>query len=142
MQLTVAELIRMIPHGESMCMIGEVLFWDSETICCRSDRKAAAANPLIEGHEMHSVLLIEYGAQAAAIHAALLQGGSAGGRAAYLGAVRGTEFIREFLVPEEPVEIKAHCQLSSTDGAIYDFEALQQGTLVMRGRLILNQPPR
>ena len=70
MPLTRREIVDLIPHGESMCMLDEVVSWDSEHIHCRSTDFARASNPLFEKDQLHSVMLIEYAAQAAAVHAA------------------------------------------------------------------------
>ncbi len=140
MPLTSADLVKMIPHGASMCMIDEVLTWDGQMIHCRSRAPAGRHNPLVENQQLHSLLLIEYGAQAAAIHAALLSSGLGKCRPAYIGAVRSVEFMTDYLTGDDEILIEASCQLSSNEGAIYDIEARQADHIVLRSRLILNQP--
>lgn len=140
MSLVFVDLVKLIPHGESMCLIDEVVAWDNDAIHCRSEAPAVRRNPLVDGSPVRCVILIEYAAQAAAIHAALLHSGLGDAQPAYLGAVRGVEFSADYLADDLDIQIEARCQLHSTGGAIYDIEARQADNPVLCGRLILNQP--
>ena len=140
MPLTRREIVDLIPHGESMCMLDEVVSWDSEHIHCRSTDFARASNPLFEKDQLHSVMLIEYAAQAAAVHAALLHSKLGESRPAYLGAVKSVELLESAVDNNTPIDIDAHCLLNSSSGAIYEVLAQQGQQPVMRGRLVLNQP--
>ena len=127
MSLTRREIVDLIPHGESMCMLDEVVSWDNERIHCRST-------------DFARVMLIEYAAQAAAVHAALLNSKLGETRPAYLGAVKSVELLESAVDNDTPIDIDAQCLLNNSSGAIYEVLA-QQGQLpVMRGRLVLNQP--
>lgn len=140
MSLTRREIVDLIPHGESMCMLDEVVSWDNERIHCRSTDFARTSNPLFEKDQLHSVMLIEYAAQAAAVHAALLNSKLGETRPAYLGAVKSVELLESAVDNDTPIDIDAQCLLNNSSGAIYEVLA-QQGQLpVMRGRLVLNQP--
>ena len=55
-----------------MCLLDGVLAWDEKTIHAISDGHARADNPLRGEHGLHTVHLAEYGAQAMAVHGALL----------------------------------------------------------------------
>lgn len=139
------QIAALIPHGDSMCMLDEVSVWDAEQIQCRSLQFAGEHNPLFEDGRLETVLLIEYAAQAAAIHAALLQSELGKPRPAYIGAVKSIELLA-MVNNSLAIEISAHCLLNNSSGAIYEFVATQTNSssttnsTLMKGRLILNQP--
>ncbi len=63
-----------------MCLLDEVLEWSAQRIRCRSDSHRRAGNPLRSGGRLGAACAVEYAAQAAALHGALLReaGGLAG----------------------------------------------------------------
>lgn len=130
----------LIPHGDSMCMLDEIIAWDETRIHGRSHTFAADTNPLFENGQLDSVLLIEYGAQAAAVHAALLQSKLGEARPAYIGAVKDVELFTAMADNSTALDLHLQCLLSSSQGAIYELVAQQADTLLLRGRLILSQP--
>ncbi len=139
-QLNRQEIAALIPHGHAMCLLDEVVHWDAEHIHCRSSHFAGSHNPLFEAGQLESVLLIEYAAQAAAIHAGLLQSQLGKARPAYIGAVKNIELLKPLSDNQLALEVVAQCLLSSSNGAIYDVVVSQENCPVMQGRLILNQP--
>lgn len=140
MLLNRAQIAALIPHGKAMCMLDEVVAWDVQQIRCRSSYFAHSDNPLFEKGQLDSVLLLEYAAQAAAVHAALLQSTLGSARPAYVGAVKSVEILKPVSDNRSAIDIEAHCLLNNSSGAIYEVLAHQQGDLLIRGRLILNQP--
>lgn len=139
-----AQIAALIPHGESMCMLDEVISWDEQQIHCRSHSHshsfASSTNPLFENDQLDTVLLLEYGAQAAAVHAGLLQSRLGEMRPAYIGAVKDVEFLAAIADNSLALDVHAQCLLSSSQGAIYELVAQQAGNTLLRGRLILSQP--
>lgn len=135
-----AQISRLIPHGESMCMLDEIISWDESRIHGRSNNFAVSSNPLFENGELDTVLLIEYGAQAAAVHAALIQSQLGETRPAYIGAVKDIELFTRIADNSIALDIDACCLLANRNGAIYEVTARQVETLLLRGRLILSQP--
>jgi len=65
------EICRLIPHEGSMCLLGEVRFWDENKIICASMTHIDTRNPLRNENELPMLSLIEYGAQAMAVHGCL-----------------------------------------------------------------------
>lgn len=61
-----------IPHQGRMCLLDEVLSWDSSHVRCRTRTHRAPDNPLRLHGRLGTVCGIEYGAQAMAVHGALL----------------------------------------------------------------------
>ncbi len=62
-----------IPHRGRMCLLDEVLAWDSTFVRCRSATHRAADHPLRSHGRLGIACGIEYAAQAMAVHGALLQ---------------------------------------------------------------------
>ncbi|WP_052417534.1 hypothetical protein [Cellvibrio mixtus] len=135
-----ARIVTLIPHGDSMCMLDEIIRWDETRIHGRSHNLAASTNPLFEDGQLDSVLLIEYGAQAAAVHAALLHSKLGESRPAYIGAVKDVELFTAMADNSTALDLYLECLLSSSQGAIYELVAQQADKLLLRGRLILSQP--
>lgn len=134
------QIAALIPHGDSMCLLDEVIAWDERQIHCRSHHFASVTNPLFEGGQLDTVLLLEYGAQAAAVHAGLLQSRLGESRPAYIGAVKDVELLAAIADNSRALDLYAQCLLSSSQGAIYELVAQQAGNTLLRGRLILSQP--
>ncbi|MFK7978150.1 MAG: hypothetical protein AB8C02_18600, partial [Halioglobus sp.] len=65
----------MIPHDGAMCLLDAVEHWDQDTITCYSTSHHAADNPLRENGTLACITLVEYAAQAAAVHAGLVDAG-------------------------------------------------------------------
>lgn len=87
-----------------------------------------------------SLLLIEYGAQAAAIHAALQGTGSASDGPAYIGAVKKYRALKPTFSCQKPVSFAATRLLAQASGAIYEVDCHQDQQLIVQFRLILNRP--
>ncbi len=75
-----SEWSQLIPHQGAMCLLDRVQSWDAERIHALSDSHRRADNPLRSDDRLRAVHLCEYGAQAMAVHGALLareKGGAA-----------------------------------------------------------------
>jgi predicted hotdog family 3-hydroxylacyl-ACP dehydratase len=138
-KMTADEIAALIPHGRGMSMISEIVAWDANTIQCRSDRLTQEENPLCEKGELTAIVLIEYAAQAAAVHGALLNSALGEDRPAYIGAIKNIDLFDQQIVANRPLEIYADCLLNNGAGAIYEV-VVQQEQPLLRGKLILSQP--
>lgn len=75
-----------------MCLLHEVVTWNSESIECRAQSHRDPANPLRSRGRLAALHGIEYAAQAMALHGALIGGdGAPASRPGYIGAVRAIE---------------------------------------------------
>jgi predicted hotdog family 3-hydroxylacyl-ACP dehydratase len=134
-----AEIAQLIPHAGRMCLIDRVPSSDSDAIHCEADSHRDPEHPLRRGGALASVHLIEYGAQAAAIHAALhasdRQRVSAGG---WLVSVRDCELHVDRLdnLPQA-LEIRARREGASRDALAYSFAISHGGGEIGRGRLMI-----
>ena len=61
-----------IPHQGTMCLLDEVLTWNTSRVQCRSSSHRDTANPLRAYDRLAAVCGIEYAAQAMAVHGALI----------------------------------------------------------------------
>jgi len=67
-----SEWSQLIPHQGLMCLLDRVQSWDTERIHALSDTHTRLDNPLRSDGHLRAVHLCEYGAQAMAVHGALL----------------------------------------------------------------------
>jgi predicted hotdog family 3-hydroxylacyl-ACP dehydratase len=65
------ELCHLIPHSFDMCLLGRVESWDEKKIICYSNSHLLATNPLRREGTLSSVHVLEYAAQAMAVHGGL-----------------------------------------------------------------------
>lgn len=119
-----AGILKLIPHQGASCLLDAVVEWDAERIVCTSSSHRAPDNPLRHGGQLSPLALIEYGAQAMAIHAGLL------------AAEQGETVARRLLVSTQavgfdcedtsllaaPLHIHAQRRLADGAGALYQFE--------------------
>ena len=88
-----SKLCELIPHSGTMCLIDSIDKWDDESIVCITSTHLKCNNPLLSEGVLPVSALIEYGAQAMAIHGALVANKS-GERMqeGYLAALRDVDF--------------------------------------------------
>lgn len=125
-----------IPHQGNMCLLDNVVHWDSQHIQCRASSHRSADNPLRSRDQLGAACGIEYAAQAMAVHGALLApADSTCPRAGFLVSVRGTTLH----VPRldnigADLDIEAVCISSSDDHILYQFSLHAAGRLLIDGR--------
>lgn len=66
------EICELIPHAGKMCLLDAVKSWDEKSIICTTNTHQKASNPLRNREGLPMLSLVEYGAQAVAVHGALL----------------------------------------------------------------------
>lgn len=66
------EIAQLVPHAGSMCLLERVLAWDASWATAATRSHLAPGNPLRRAGRLSALCLCEYGAQAMAIHGALL----------------------------------------------------------------------
>lgn len=140
------ELAALIPHSGTMCLLDTVAAWTPESIRCTSTTHLDPANPLRSNNELAALHLVEYAAQAMAVHGALLAQGRP--QAGMIGVLRDiTLHVDRIDLLDQPLIVHAQRRLARADGLIYDF-AVELGGASRRalseGRIsiVLQQPPR
>lgn len=120
MKLDRAQLAALIPHAGSMCLLDAVEDWTAEWIHCSSHSHTDSTNPLRRRGQLAALHLVEYGAQAMAIHGALLAQG--GPQAGMIGALRDVRcHVTRIDDLSQPLDVSATRRLARSDGLIYDF---------------------
>lgn len=135
------QIAQLIPHGEAMCLLDQITDWDEHQLNATTASHRREDNPLIENGRMDTVTLVEYGAQAAAVHAALQQSGLGAARPAYLGAIKKLHLFSQIIdTSVAELQIRTQCIFNDNNGAIYDISANAHEINLMAGRIVLIQP--
>ncbi len=122
-----AALAALIPHAGSMCLLDAVEEWTADWIRCTSTSHRAATNPLRRDGQLASLHLVEYAAQAMAVHGALLAQG--GPQAGMLGVLRDIRLHVDRIDDlSEHLIVTATRKLARADGLIYDFHIELHGS--------------
>ena len=135
--LNADDIAKLIPHGKNMSLLEKVAAWDDNSIRCCAVNFLSTSNPLIEGGLLDNIILIEYAAQAVAVHLSLLSGSFGTPRTAYIGAVKDIVLMQQ-IQPHIEIEISAFGLLKNGNGCVYEFNATQNTTSVISGKLYLN----
>jgi len=133
----------LIPHQGSMCLLDAVLAWDDTMVHAMSDSHAHVDHPLRGEHGLHAVHLAEYGAQAMAVHGALLarRRGIVEARPGRLVSLRDVLLAVEYVVPTDGhLDVHAECLYADVTGAQYAFRVEQRGRLLASGRAAVIHP--
>lgn len=72
MTFTHNEICELIPHSGEMCLLDAVKYWDEKSITCITNTHRNADNPLRNSDGLPMISLLEYAAQAMAVHGCLL----------------------------------------------------------------------
>jgi predicted hotdog family 3-hydroxylacyl-ACP dehydratase len=133
----------LIPHAGSMCLLDAVLDWDDDAIHAVSASHARADNPLRGARGLHAIHLAEYGAQAMAVHGALLarRQGAATPRPGRLVSLRDVRLFAEYVEHlDGRVDVHAQCLTADRGSAQYAFRVEHRGQLLVSGRAAVIHP--
>lgn len=138
------EILTLVPHAGPMCLIERVLEWDEHSLRCQADNQREPGHPLRrQGGALAGVHLIEYGAQAAAVHGALLARDASRRRpAGMLVSARDCElYVDQLHELPGPLDIRARRELARPDGLIYSFEVAVADRRLALGRISILLAP-
>jgi predicted hotdog family 3-hydroxylacyl-ACP dehydratase len=126
----------LVPHAGSMCLLEDVVAWDAERATVVARSHASPLNPLRREGRLSALCLCEYGAQAMAVHGALVARESgqalAPGLLVSLREVELTATGIESLSGELRIEVE---RLAGGAGGLqYRFHVTCAGTELARGR--------
>ena len=127
----------LIPHAGDMCLLDAVLAWDENRIHAIGTGHASAVHPLRSAQGLHAVHLAEYGAQAMAIHGALLArtDGVETARQGRLVSLRDVVLEVEYVDPADGrLDVHAERLYADGTGAQYMFRILQGQNRLASGR--------
>jgi predicted hotdog family 3-hydroxylacyl-ACP dehydratase len=123
-----------IPHHGRMCLLDEVVEWNSERIRCRAGSHRLPDNPLRSNGRLGAAGGIEYAAQAMAAHGALI-GGTGRPEAGFLAGVRD---VRLYVLRLDDIEGDLICDAALVAGdrgtALYEFVLWTEAKRLLSGR--------
>jgi len=132
----VNDIRTLVPHAGSMCLLERIERADEKEVVCGTFTHRAPANPLRRNGRLAALHLAEYGAQAMAVHGALLAR-ERGGRAqpGYLVSLREVELQVE-RVDDLPgaLDVFAEQLLDAGRSLQYAFRVEYQGRVLAKGR--------
>ncbi|MEO6203506.1 MAG: 3-hydroxylacyl-ACP dehydratase [Nitrospirales bacterium] len=134
--LSRVELSRFLPHGESMCLLSSVEYWDEFSIVCESTTHREPHNPLFKNGKLDSICGVEYAAQAIAVHIGLTKFSThSKGPPGFLGGIRNlkVEVGRLDQFPGNLV-IRATLLLGQQTSFMYTFSMTSETVLLLAGR--------
>jgi len=153
--LTRPQILALIPHQGTMCLIDDVTAWTVADITCGTSSHLSPDNPLRRNGRLGAICGIEYGLQAAALHGALVQGVARPGAGVTAGdgdgaadapAPQGSGFLaalRDVTLHVDRLDdqrfgvlrVTAQAELQAASGAIYRFLiASEAGAPLVEGR--------
>jgi predicted hotdog family 3-hydroxylacyl-ACP dehydratase len=129
-----------IPHSGRMCLLDRVIHWDERGVLCAANSHRDVDNPLREAAGLPVWAGIEYAAQAAAAHSALVRQQTSP-RAGVLAALRNVNASCARL-DEIELELLLDASLLHSDpaGGIYAFEMRAGEDLLLSGQFTLMFP--
>jgi predicted hotdog family 3-hydroxylacyl-ACP dehydratase len=129
-------IVAHVPHQGRMCLLDAVLSWNSGSIECSARSHRAPDHPLRAHGRLGAACLIEYAAQAMAVHGALLQPPSAASAPfGMLASVRALELlVAELDSIAGELSIHAGRLHGDARGALYEFRVSSDARLLAHGR--------
>ncbi|MEM7169027.1 MAG: hydroxymyristoyl-ACP dehydratase [Pseudomonadota bacterium] len=132
--LTRDQISALIPHKGSMCLLEEVKFWDQIKILCVTTSHLSPENPLKRNGRLSALAGVEYGAQATAIHGALINDQEA--RPGMLAGLRDIVCHVKYIDENWPeLQVKAVLELGMGERILYHFSLSADEKLLVAGRV-------
>ena len=141
--LAKTDFIDLIPHAGGMCLLDGVLSWDASSIHALSTSHVLASHPLRGKDGLHALHLAEYGAQAMAVHGALLarEQGATEPKPGMLVSLRGVKLAVERIDDlAGTLDVRAQCLIADEGGAQYAFRIEHEGREIASGRAAVIHP--
>lgn len=137
-----AEIEALIPHAGTMCLLDRVIRYDDSAIECATLSHRSKDQPLRAGGALAAVHLIEYGAQAMAVHGGLLA--KAAGGAASPGLLVAVRDVKLFVARIDDIAgeltVRARRLVANAGGWLYAFEIDAGDRRLASGRVSVIPP--
>lgn len=126
----------LLPHAGEMRLIERIESWTATGIRCTTLTHRSMSNPLRRDGRLSAVHLVEYAAQAMALHGALFAGGKA--QPGMLAGVRDVRLHTAHLDSlTAPLVVSATRRMAQRDGLLYEYAVHCAGTLLSTGRIAI-----
>lgn len=131
------QILTMIPHSGSMCLLDAVLEWDEVSLRCQSRRYRDQDNPMRRADGVLGTACgIEIAAQAVAVHCRLLAGSEGPPQRGYLVSLRDIQLLAGRLdAVEGDLMVDAERLVGDAISATYHFMLTVNGTQLLSGRV-------
>jgi len=137
--MDVPPLTDLIPHQGGMCLLERVLAWNDGAIELATTTHRRADNPLRRAGRLRAIHSCEYGAQAMAVHGALLA--RQAGRTLTPGllvSLRAVSLHRDYFEDLDGELSVSASRLHVAGGTLqYEFRVAHAGTLLAAGRAMV-----
>lgn len=134
--LNAAQIAQRVPHQGRMCLLDAVIAYDGLHLTAQA-RLQLDSHPLLWDGRLSSSIVIEYAAQAMAVHGSL-QENSGGVRQGMLAAVREVQFYSPYLIDACVLDIQIEQLLADVQGLLYRFRvAYLAGGVIATGRAMV-----
>lgn len=132
----------LVPQAGGMCLLDRVEFWDDARVTCSSASHRRMDHPLRREGILDAIHLLEYAAQASAVHAALASGSTVSGSALkLLASVRDVDLhVQRIDDLSADLRIDVTCLLDMGAHAAYGFRVTADRRLLGEGRLGVASP--
>lgn len=137
------DFVGLIPHAGDMCLLDGVVACEASTLHAFSTSHVSPTHPLRSDQGLHALHLAEYGAQAMAVHGALLakERGDTEPRPGMLVSLRGVKLAVDRIdTLEGRLDVFAACLMADTSGAQYTFRIEHDGVEIASGRAAVIHP--
>lgn len=130
------EICALIPHTGEMCLIDAVKSWDEKSIICITNSHRKEGHPLRNSEGLPMLSLLEYGAQAMAVHGCLLAKKEAFIMTeGYLAALRDVQLAQGWLSDiEDELEIGVERVYAEAGNMIYTMSISANKKILASGR--------
>ena len=139
-----AGIARRIPHSGRMCLLDRLEAWDAEAIHCSTVSHALPDNPLRTASGLMAPNLVEYAAQAMALHGGLLAAPGEPPSAGFLATARNVRFaVSRLDEVQGALQVRARRLSGDARQVLYEFNLTDvDGTALADGRavVVLNTP--
>lgn len=134
-------LAALVPHAGSMCLLDSVVSWDARRIVCRTASHRRPDHPLSREGWLGAVHLLEYAAQATAVHGTLVADAADGPVVRYLGGVRDCDLhVSRVDDVAADLHVEAERLMWMNGNALYRFRVSADGRALAEGRLSIVAP--
>jgi predicted exporter/predicted hotdog family 3-hydroxylacyl-ACP dehydratase len=124
----------LIPQQGVMCLLDRIVAWDEKRVSLETDTHRSPSNPLRVAGKLRAIHLCEYGAQAMAVHGALLSSSHTAADG-MLVAMRSVTFTRDWIhdLPSS-LRVEAECLQHDASSLQYSFRVTHRDELLAEGR--------
>lgn len=145
--LSKVDIEALIPHADGMCLLEKVVSYSGDEIICQTQSLLDENNPLKTDGQLSKMHLIEYGAQAIAIHGGLMEQQDASNSEAdtkpkigYIAMVKSVKW-GDFNPQTSFLEIKATQIMADEMTKLYEFDVSDtEQHSVCSGRVMVVHP--